>query len=98
MRLVRATERLAPTPARPPRGRRWPSDVVDPRVVAQELEMDAILAGPGQRSSEMEVRAQPDVIDLLLVELAVRRVAAEVLEQQLEIARHQHAIELDAPA
>src|SRR5260370_20288379 len=46
--------------------------------------------------SEMEVRAEPDVLDLLPVELAVGRAALEVLDQELHVPRGQHAVELHA--
>src|SRR4029450_4942486 len=53
--------------------------------------------GPGPCGpSEVEVGAQPEVLDLVLVELAVGRVAPEVFEQDLEVSRGEHAVDLDA--
>src|SRR2546422_10116778 len=46
----------------------------------------------------MEVRAEPEVLDLLPVELAVGRAAPEVLDQELHVPRGQHAVELHAGA
>src|SRR2546430_3347739 len=46
--------------------------------------------------SEVEVGAEADVFDLALEELAVGRVAKEVLEEDLHLARGQHAVELHA--
>src|SRR6266404_1644319 len=51
---------------------------------------------PSVLPSEMEVRAEPDVLDLLPVELAVGRAALEVLDQELHVPRGQHAVELHA--
>src|SRR5205807_2704611 len=53
---------------------------------------------PSVLPSEMEVRAEPDVLDLLPVELAVGRAAVEVLDQELHVPRGQHAVELHAGA
>src|SRR2546425_5307564 len=49
-------------------------------------------------SSEMDVGAQADIVDLVPVELAVGRVAAEVLQEEPEVPRHQEAVELHAGA
>src|SRR5439155_22093490 len=48
--------------------------------------------------SEVEVRADAEVLHLVLVELAVGRMTAEVLEQDLELPRQQHAVDLDPRA
>src|ERR1044072_8361318 len=47
-------------------------------------------------SSEVEVGAEADGFDLVLVELAVGRAAQEVLEQELHLAGGQHAVDLHA--
>src|SRR3989449_8773685 len=49
-------------------------------------------------SSEMDVGTQADIVDLVPVELAVGRVAAEVLQEEPEVPRHQEAVELHAGA
>src|SRR5207247_6964849 len=50
------------------------------------------------RCSEVEVDAHAEIFDLLPEELAVGRAAQEVLEQDLHLARGQHAVDLDAGA
>src|SRR5205823_7697992 len=47
-------------------------------------------------ASEVEVGADADGLDLVLEELAVGGAAQEVLEQDLHLARGQHAVDLDA--
>src|SRR5262245_7825288 len=47
------------------------------------------------RSSEVEVCAEAEVLDPVLVELPIRRMAVEVFEQELELAGEQHAVDLD---
>src|SRR6185503_63520 len=47
------------------------------------------------RSSEVEVCAEAEVLNPVLVELPVRRMAVEVFEQELELASEQHAVDLD---
>src|SRR5262245_6660126 len=47
------------------------------------------------RSSEVEVCAEAEVLNPVLVELPVRRMAVEVFEQELELAGEQHAVDLD---
>src|SRR5688572_2313576 len=46
----------------------------------------------------MKVHTEAEVVQLLLVELAVRGMAAKILEEELQVARRQHAFELDARA
>src|SRR5262245_3689970 len=50
------------------------------------------------RRSEVEVCAEAQVLNPVLVELPVRRMAVEVFEQELELPGEQDAVDLDARA
>src|SRR5499426_2377590 len=47
------------------------------------------------RPSEVEVCAEAEVLNPVLVELPVRRMAVEVFEQELDFPGEQHAVDLD---
>src|SRR2546426_11753156 len=55
--------------------------------------------GPeAHRSVEVEVDAEADIVDLVLVKLPIRRMAAEVFQQQLHVPVVQRTEELDPRA
>src|SRR3989442_14627870 len=55
--------------------------------------------GPeAHRSVEVEVDAEADIVDLVLVKLPIRRMAAELFQQQLHVPVVQRTEELDPRA
>src|SRR5262249_29381882 len=82
---------------------RHADDLARAGALVGEDEAPEVLASHCSRSypetaSEVEVRAQADVLDLVPVELPVGGGAAEVLEHDLDLARGQAAVDRDPRA